>query len=115
MLEMLLLFTFWPWVVFIAFLICLGISSAFETTLFAFISIFVYSGVALLVFGVNPFIWVIENPFGAFVAIGIYVCVGISWSMAKWVKHIKSESVQERLLNAKQYYQKHSDDNSTEG
>ena len=106
MLELLLLFTFWPWALFALLLVGFGVSAATESTLVAAISLIIYVVVTWLAFGVNPVAWIIANPGSAVLLALLYVCVGIVWSLFKWRDHLTSARIQGVITDAKEYFKK---------
>tara|TARA_R110002072_G_scaffold26966_17_gene88469 strand:+ start:1629 stop:2162 length:534 start_codon:yes stop_codon:yes gene_type:complete len=102
MIELLLAFTLWPWVLTLALVGGLMISAATETTFVAFIALIIYAAVARFVFDVTPFTWIIENPGGTLIAAALYVCVGIAWSLFKWRDHLVNPEMQRKLTRGHQ-------------
>jgi len=114
MFELLLAFAFWPWVIFILFISCLTMSVWFEETIIAALSLIVYAGLSLWLFGVFPLAWTAETPLYALALIILYCACGMGWSLFKWARHIKSPDIQGRIKSAKLTWSANNPENDPE-
>lgn len=102
MFEILLLFTFWPWLLVAAFIAVLGFSAAQETTFFAIIAVILYAGVSFFVYDINILSWIVASPLSAVFALVLYTTAGVVWSLYMWRRHMLGELLQSEMKSAKQ-------------
>ncbi len=104
MIELLLLFSFWPWALLILILGVFTVSTWAENVQFALIGIVLYSASAWIFYDVNPFMWAYDNP-GTLISYGtIYFAVGAAWSVFKWRNKLLSKNIQYAMNRAKDEY-----------
>lgn len=110
MVELLMVFAFWPWVLVFAFLGCLAISTRSETTSVAVVGAVIFIAISWFAYGTNPFVWIHQNPGTAITAIILYSAIGALWSLFKWWKRVTSPELQKAMADAKKQHEEESPD-----
>jgi hypothetical protein len=106
MIELLLAFAFWPWLLVALLASCLGVAAYSETTAVALIGLVLFGGVAWFLYGLNPFTWLYENPGSALIVSAMYCAFGVLWSLFKWRSRITSPDIQREMIEAKSRFNK---------
>ena len=106
MIELLLAFSLWPWLMVLGLVVMFSVSTYSETTLWAFLGMVGFFSIGFLAYDVNPFVWVYNNPMKLVTGGVLFGAIGAAWSFFKWRKRILSEDIQYRMVRAKEEYRK---------
>tara|TARA_R110000851_G_scaffold59347_1_gene137342 strand:- start:1270 stop:1848 length:579 start_codon:yes stop_codon:yes gene_type:complete len=115
MFELLLLFSFWPWLTFAGLIVIFGLSSHKNTIWLAIAGLAAYLVISLFAFDVNAISWIVDNPVTAAGRSVGYLLIGFAWSMFKWRTYLGTESMQSLFVRSQREWFEQGDTGTVEG